>query len=697
MKFKHLLIALLASVVSFTIVLAVQLKINSSRGGLILDMPLTSEWTQSATVASDRTPQRNNGTATGTPPTFGSDGVDLNGSSDYIDLGDADVFSHTDGAGNDQPFSVSAWAEMDSAVRFQFMRKDGVTANREWVFVTDASSKLGLVVFTDSNNYIGQLSDSAVTSYQDTWALFTATYDGSESSSGIKLYIDGSLVASSDFNNGTHTGMTNGTDPLEIGRISTGSTYADGKEAHAKMWNRELTAAEILDIYNKGRTGNDQKINTLQKGLKFYMPLTDTYLQTPVLASDVTPYGNHATTDRGSATYSSTGYELDGSTDSLVIPSTGIFNTANQTIAFRFTPDFNYDEAVQRSFFDATADERYILIHQAAGDLNLFMGNTNIASVQSATYSQYWNQNQENTIIISGTTGDTDMWLNGNLILDSDASAWTPDNPANLYIGAFNVDTGQYDGELRDFAVWDRILTAAERTLYENLGGGNNQKINTLHKGLKFHMPLTDTYLQTSVLASDVSPAHNHADTSSGTPTYSSTGMELGGSSDYIQATAPGIFGTSTTTVAFRFTPDFAANDGTQHNFFDTENGASRYFLTKAGSAVSNAMRVQFGNTIIQDIPLASYSDYWNVDQENTMIISATDSAGSPLTNAWLNGNQILTNDATSWTAASNTNLMLGTNATPTPSWDGELRDFAVWDRILTAVERTLYENSSSL
>lgn len=210
-------------------------------------------------------------------------------------------------------------------------------------------------------------------------------------------------------------------------------------------------------------------------------------------------------------------------------------------------------------------------------------------------------------------------------------------------------------------------------------------------KGLKFHAPLTDKYLQTSVLASDVSAYHNHSNFVAGSPSFSSAGVEFGGSADYIRFPAAGIFGGVNTTVLMRFTPDFDTNDNTQRNFFDTEAGASRYFVTKAANAFNNILRIQFGNTIIQDIAEATYSPFWFINQENTLIITAT----SGDTNAWLNGNQILTNDTTAWSPSVNSILLLGTNQTPTPTFDGHIKDFMVFDRILNEEERNAFDNST--
>lgn len=216
---------------------------------LVLDLPLITGWGE-GTLATDRE-GRNHATLIGTPPVLGADGVDLNGTSDYISVGTDLSFNV---AGQDQPFSLGCWVYMHDATSFQMIRKDGVTSNREYVLVTTSSDLLAIVVYTDGSNYIGIITTSAVTARENQWTLFTGTYDGSESHTGMALYQNGIALATSPFNSGTHTGMVPSVQPVEIARRD-GSVkiYSDGKVSFCFIQGRELSADENDERNTIGR------------------------------------------------------------------------------------------------------------------------------------------------------------------------------------------------------------------------------------------------------------------------------------------------------------------------------------------------------------------------------------------------------------------------------------------------------------
>lgn len=218
----------------------------------VLNTPFTSRYS-AGTLGIDLSNTHATCTATGTPPTFGADGVDLNGTSDYIDCGDDGAFSPTDGAGNDQPMSACIWANMDDATSFRFFDKDDAGANREFQFATTATDQPRVILFTDGSNFLRVTADSPVTGLENQWAMFCFTYDGVEDGSGIVIYINGSSVASTISNAGTHTGVSDTTAPLWIGRVST--IYSDGTVYGGLLWNVERTASEMADINACGVTG----------------------------------------------------------------------------------------------------------------------------------------------------------------------------------------------------------------------------------------------------------------------------------------------------------------------------------------------------------------------------------------------------------------------------------------------------------
>ena len=193
-----------------------------------------------------------------------SDCAELDGNSDYTIAADSDDFSFTNGT-NDLPFSISFWANFDSY--------NPSPANASWIISKrDAATKeeyqvaflnniFAVNLFSQGGNsaYIGKTLPFVPTTGGTTWQHFTVTYDGSNTSNGIKMYIDGISQTTTNSVGGTYLGMINGSEPVNIGSHSWGPQNGefDGKLDEFHIWkNRELTSAEVLDIYNTENAGN---------------------------------------------------------------------------------------------------------------------------------------------------------------------------------------------------------------------------------------------------------------------------------------------------------------------------------------------------------------------------------------------------------------------------------------------------------
>lgn len=173
-------------------------------------------------------------------------------SNQYIDIKNASNF-HFESGGTDLAFSLSVWAKMDDATNFRMLFK-GPSSNRELVFGVGSDDKLYFILYTNASNYIGIYSNATYTSSEGSWVHFAATYDGSEASSGMNIYFNGSVISSfTDLSSGTHTAINNSGANLLIALWSGASPLAaDGKMDEISVWDAELTATDISNIYNSG-------------------------------------------------------------------------------------------------------------------------------------------------------------------------------------------------------------------------------------------------------------------------------------------------------------------------------------------------------------------------------------------------------------------------------------------------------------
>lgn len=190
--------------------------------------------------------------------------AELDGASDYTIAADSDDFSFTNGT-NDLPFSISFWAN--------FLTHSPIANDASWIITKRDNSTNEEYQISFSGNLLriqlfsqGTISAALFATLPfipitggTTWQHFTFTYDGSQTFSGIKMYIDGVSQTLTDSSVGTYLGMINGSASINIGSQGWNPTLGefDGKLDEFHVWkNRELTSAEVLEIYNTENAGN---------------------------------------------------------------------------------------------------------------------------------------------------------------------------------------------------------------------------------------------------------------------------------------------------------------------------------------------------------------------------------------------------------------------------------------------------------
>ena len=179
--------------------------------------------------------------------------------------------------------------------------------------------------------------------------------------------------------------------------------------------------------------------------------------------------------------------------------------------------------------------------------------------------------------------------------------------------------------------------------------------------------------------------------TISGTPVIN-RGAVLNGTTDYISYNLINgdKLASSGTSFVFDFIPNFDTDDNNESTFLGTVTNLS--VISKRDNASSNALRILLAGVVIASIPEATYSPFWNVGERNVLVIAAE--TGS--TNAWLNGNQILTNDATSWTTSSQTEMAIGARSGGSTYFDGTFNSFKMFNSLLTGQEAADYYNNEN-
>ena len=167
--------------------------------------------------------------------------LNLDGVNEYIDCTNNAAFNQD----FNTAFSVSAWVKFDTiSFNMALISKFNPTPKGWQLRVNNSKIGLFLKHATSAPNQILSNGTTIITTGQ--WYHLAATYDGSNTLAGIKLYVNGISEVVTGVPNSV-TGTFQNTEPLLLGQITNGNL------ASARMWKTELSAAEILEEYNGGK------------------------------------------------------------------------------------------------------------------------------------------------------------------------------------------------------------------------------------------------------------------------------------------------------------------------------------------------------------------------------------------------------------------------------------------------------------
>ena len=196
----------------------------------------------------DNTPNDSKGTINGTlvnGATYGTgkinNGFSFDGINDRVTMGNNFNF---DGS---TPFTFSFWMNLTVLTDQTILGKWNNT-NVGYLFFL-ISGKLRIALSNNVSTNI--LRVDTVNSLTTGLKLITITYDGSKSSSGLKIKIDNSNQSLTILNNSLTSNFTT-TDDFILGWSSTGLPYYKGIIDELAIWDRVLTDTEVTELYNSG-------------------------------------------------------------------------------------------------------------------------------------------------------------------------------------------------------------------------------------------------------------------------------------------------------------------------------------------------------------------------------------------------------------------------------------------------------------
>jgi len=191
-------------------------------------------------------PETNLTGAGGTPPFSNTKSILLDGIDDFVTMGDTLDFERT------SVFSISAWVKRDGAgAGFAVVSKMESSGNyRGYLLYIDSTNVVKFVLRSQNSPTSRLVVDGTSTITNTNWHHITMTYDGTSSTSGVKIYIDG--VSDTVNTSGTLSATTLNSSPFNIGARDSNSLFANATIDEVSVFNSELSASDITTIYNSG-------------------------------------------------------------------------------------------------------------------------------------------------------------------------------------------------------------------------------------------------------------------------------------------------------------------------------------------------------------------------------------------------------------------------------------------------------------
>lgn len=171
------------------------------------------------------------------------------GNNEHVSISDHDDFSFD--AYVDLPCSFEFWFKVDSLTnsRVIMSKRNSTGSQEEWQVHVNTLGALYVYFYRNDGTGYTRAYTATGEVVTGKWYYGCTTYDGSETDSGINIYLDG-VDAKSAGSTSNYAGMTNGTAPVRIGIGDDGTENDfDGIIGEVRIHRKEMSAGEITARY----------------------------------------------------------------------------------------------------------------------------------------------------------------------------------------------------------------------------------------------------------------------------------------------------------------------------------------------------------------------------------------------------------------------------------------------------------------
>jgi len=154
----------------------------------------------------------------------------------------------------DISFSVTMGVYFSGSGNAVLMCKYFNSGSGQWV-IQSIGNQMFFYLQTNGSNYIYKITTAALST--GIWYHLGFTYDGSATTAGLKIYVNGTLATVTPVSAGTYTKMAITSNPVGLGVDSTGAlNFFNGRIDETYVWkNRVIDATEMADAHTKFNAG----------------------------------------------------------------------------------------------------------------------------------------------------------------------------------------------------------------------------------------------------------------------------------------------------------------------------------------------------------------------------------------------------------------------------------------------------------
>ena len=171
----------------------------------------------------------------------------------------------------DNAFSISVWVYIKSSSTSMILGKQETSGNFTGYAFQLINSKFRFALYESTTANVVIDTNNSLNTNQ--WYHLTGTYNGSKTSSGVKLYINGSEENTTSVGQGSFSNISNTVD-FSIGSRANSQIFFNGQIDAVAIYNYELSSSQVTTLYGSSSTGIGNPMSLSPKPVAYY-PLGD--------------------------------------------------------------------------------------------------------------------------------------------------------------------------------------------------------------------------------------------------------------------------------------------------------------------------------------------------------------------------------------------------------------------------------------